>query len=198
MPREKQHVELYCKLALRRALLRGCPAGAVYVPFIGDGDIAAELYADRMVYGADLDPNRSATARARLPGAQVLTADCDRWPFAGVTDEFAVADFDAYAYPYDSFRAWWANAEKGKRLVVFFTDGEKQASMTAGHSRFPDGSQLVTRGLPANQRRADFNFRFTRHCLPWLRTAAAPWRVVRTQVYTRRLMLYWGAVLERK
>jgi hypothetical protein len=66
MPRGKQHVDLHRKLALRRALLRGCPAGAVYVPFIGDGDIAAELYADRMVYGADLDPNRSATARARL------------------------------------------------------------------------------------------------------------------------------------
>ena len=62
----QQHVDLYRKLLLRRHLLRWASDGAAYVPFIGDGDIAAQLYGERTIYGADLDPERVEVARGRL------------------------------------------------------------------------------------------------------------------------------------
>ena len=79
----KQHVDMYRKIMLRKRLLRRALPGAAYVPFIGDGDIAADLYADRVVYGADLDSQRAVTAAGRLNGSTVIAADCDSWPFAG-------------------------------------------------------------------------------------------------------------------
>lgn len=53
---QKQHVDLYRKVLLRRKLLALAVEGAAYVPFIGDGDIALELYAGKhQIFGADLD-----------------------------------------------------------------------------------------------------------------------------------------------
>lgn len=46
---QRQHVNLYQKLLLRRSLLKEALPGAAYVPFIGDGDIAVECYADSSV-----------------------------------------------------------------------------------------------------------------------------------------------------
>jgi hypothetical protein len=197
MAGQKQHVDAFRKLALRRQLLRGASPGAAYVPFCGDGDIASEIYADRRVLAADLDPARVATCAARLDNADVRTADCNGWPFPGCDDVFAVADFDSYAYPYDSFRSWWDNAEKADRLVVFFTDGEKQAIVRSGYPRFPDGTKFVTKGMTANERRPFFNFWYLRHCVPWLKSAVGPYKVVKVRNYQRGMMIYWGASLER-
>ena len=51
---QRQHVDMYRKVLLRRRLLRKAVDGAVYVPFIGNGYLAVELYQDRRIYGADL------------------------------------------------------------------------------------------------------------------------------------------------
>ena len=54
---QKQHVDIQRKLKLRRTLMEklGTTDGAYYIPFIGEGDIAVELYRDKMIYGADIE-----------------------------------------------------------------------------------------------------------------------------------------------
>ena len=82
-----------------------------------------------------------ATAAGRLNGT-IIAADCDGWPFAGhtIATPFAVADFDAYAYPYASFRAWWeSDAPRADRLVVFFTDAQRQSVYSQWHHIRPFG-----------------------------------------------------------
>jgi len=79
---QKQHVDLFRKVMIRRRILREALPGPVYVPFCGDGDIAKELYADRQVYAADLDAGRTCNLQSTIPAAVVRTADCDVWPFA--------------------------------------------------------------------------------------------------------------------
>lgn len=175
--------------------------GAAYAPFCGDGDIAAECYGDRMIFGADIDPGRVATATSRLSACDIRVYDCDLWPFPDITDPFAVADFDSYSYPYDSFRAWWDNATKTTRLVVFFTDGQRQSIMRGKPFRVPGGAKVE---LPSvlhggGERRKYYNFWLQKHCLPWLREAILPYRVIKHQSYLRGpTMLYWGAVLASK
>ena len=199
----KQHVDMHRKIMLRRALIRalGKPAPgeqrAAYVPFIGDGDIAVELYGDMLVYGADLDPERVATANSRLQG-EVRVYDCDAWPFADLQlPTLHVGDFDAYSYPYESFRAAWRNTEWADKVAVFFTDGMKQAISRTGSWRDPDGSAHKSEDLTLRRKR--YNAWLTRHLHPWLKEEAASkgYRVGRKMGYQRGNMVYWGAVLSR-
>ena len=196
MPRsreQKQHDELYRKLLLRRRLLPKAPEGAAYVPFIGEGDIAADLYQDRSVYGADQDAARCAASQERLPGACIKVADCDRWPFPDVDEPFAVADFDAYADPYGAFRAFWSNAHKTSTVVLYFTDGHRSEMTRRGNYIRPDGTHV--RDLSLNEARRVFNTYFVTEALPYLVRHIAPWRVVAKAYYLRGQMLYWGAVV---
>jgi hypothetical protein len=102
--------------------------GPIYAPFCGDGDLLAggskpgalahekyglpSPYPGRFAYAADIDP--------------VRVADCDVWPFADVnTGPIAVADFDAWAEPWPSFRSFWQNAEKAGRVVLVWTDAHR-------------------------------------------------------------------------
>lgn len=111
---------------LRRRCLAEAMLGAVYVPFIGDGDLAVALYRDRMVYGADIDSTRIATAASRISHGSIIVADCNEWPFPNCVEAFAIADCDAYGNPYQAFVAFWAHARKTPRVVVFGTDGLRQ------------------------------------------------------------------------
>lgn len=192
----QQHVQLYRKSLLRKRLLRYATPGAAYVPFIGDGDLAAEHYLDRTVLGADLDSARVAFASSRLRG-DIRVADCDSWPFPDVDLEISVADFDAYAEPYRSFRSFWGNAEKADRLVLFFTDGHKQGLMRTGHWHLPDGSKRYLNG-PA-EKRPVFHFYFAQHVWPWFVDFIEQdgYHVMDRMRYLRGMMLYWGAVVER-
>jgi len=197
---QKQHVDMHRKVLLRRQLLAALPekarrGGAAYVPFIGDGDIASELYGTLKAYGADIDPARVSTAAKRLPGAVVRIADCNTWPFPDAGCEFVLADFDAYSYPYDSFRAFWSEADKAKRLVLFFTDGQRQAVIRVGSWQAPAGHRVVEKDL--SRRRQAHNMWWTRHVRPWFVETVRPYRVIREIHYQRRMMLYWGAVIER-
>jgi len=193
----QQHVEFHRKVQMRRHLLRRWPdQGAAFVPFIGDGDLAVELYADRFVCGADLNPERVKLARART-GGYVLEADCDTWPFGpgeGIPT-FTIGDFDAYAEPYSAFRAFWAHAEKADRLILFFTDGQRQSMMRVGSWIAPDGEHHQLDDLERRQR--IFHRYWAGYVFPWFERYVAPWRVVDRFRYLRGWMVYWGAVIER-
>ena len=196
MAGQKQHVDLHRKLLLRKALLRRASEGAVYVPFCGDGDIAAALYIDRPIYAADLDPKRVEVCRERLSGAIIESADCDQWPFPGIERPFAVADFDAYVHPYASFLTFWTEALKARRMALFFTDGHRQGIARAGVLYRPDGTRECLTGIV--ERRRVYNFYWTRVVEPWFRGVVAGWRVLRLMRYLRGAgMLYWGALIER-
>lgn len=196
----KQHVDMYRKVALRKRLMtKALPGTAAYVPFLGEGDLAVELYADRLVVGADLDPDRTKTASSRLPPSAILTSgDCNVWPFPAVSEAsqatYGVGDFDAYSYPYDSFRSWWeACPNKARTLVLFFTDGQRQAIIRTGSWHHPDGHKES--GLELTVRRKLFNTYHRNVVLPWLGPAVAPYKVKTTTSYIRASMIYHGAVV---
>ena len=189
---QRQHVDMYRKVLLRRRLLRHAVEGAVYVPFIGDGDLAVALYQDRPIYGADIDEDRCNVAWERLPGADIRVADRNHWPFPDVRDPFAVADFDPYSDPYRSFEAFWGQAEKVSPLVLFFTDGHRLEMTRRGSYIRPDGTHV--QGLSLAESRRVFNSYFVREALPWVQDHISPWKVVSKAHYLRGQMLYWGVV----
>lgn len=201
---------IHRKLAIRRSLMmvagQKLDGAAAYVPFIGEGDLAAELYADRPVWGADIDAARVATAQARLENAAVVVHDCDRWPFPGVRGPFGIGDFDAYAYPYDSWRAFAGNAELGPVFVAFFTDGQRSTIQRNGIWRHPDGTKhkAVLEGTvnspDARVTRKVHAMWMARTIRPWWETEVEElgYQVLLTRGYTRRHMLYWGSVIEKK
>lgn len=194
----KQHVDMYRKLILRRKLLAtlGPVNGAAYVPFIGDGDIAAELYSDRVIYGADLDPARVATAAARFPQSRIIQADCDGWPFPEIKTKFAIADFDSYSHPYASFLSFWSRAVTAARVLLLFTDGHRQAIKRSGRWHMFDGRHVLIESLP--ERRQVYNFYYKKFALPWFEhTIGDRWRIVQALSHLRQDMIYWGAVVER-
>jgi hypothetical protein len=177
-------------------MLRWARDGAAYVPFIGDGDIAVEVFSDRHVFGADIDSGRVATCRQRLTTATLEVADCDRWPFVGCRSTFAVADFDAYTYPYESFRAFWRSAKRHDRLVLFFTDTVKQAVKRSGMVHHPDGSKFSLPALPSRKRSAVYNSWFTKWIWPWFTKFIRPYRVLDKMHYLRQDTVYWAAAIE--
>ena len=190
---QRQHVDFHRKLMLRKNLLHA-KQGVFYVPFIGDGDISVELYKEAEIYGADIDPDRVATAIERVRGT-VITADCNKWPFPDVDKTFDVADLDAYSETYLPFRMFWENANKADKMTLFFTDGHKQGIMRTGHYHKPNGDKQFIEAV--NDRRKVFNFYFPKHILPWFIDYISPYKVKKKQFYLRGMMLYWGAVIER-
>lgn len=199
---QQQHVDFYRKRLLRRALLRLALPGAAYVPFIGDGDLAVELYHDRHVYGADLDEERLARCENRdtwPSGITLKRHNCNQWPFeTEALPPLAIADFDAYSDPYESFRAFWRAAPKADTLVLYFTDGHRQGIIRTGNLIAPDGTHTK---VPVREKRALYNFYWKRVVAPWFGTfiIEAGWRVRATNHYLRgSSMLYWGAVVERR
>jgi len=195
MSEQKQHVSFYRKVALRKKLLPKDGGGAAYIPFIGDGDLAAELYSGYKIYGADLDPARIATAKARILNGFMKVADCDSWPFGKVDEIFTLADFDAYNYPYASFKSWWANANKADQLTLFFTDGIRQAIKRSGTFKQPNGE--VLHNLDIKEKRKAYNFYFKRYILPWFVEYIKPYKIKKKSFYLRGSTLYWGVVIEK-
>lgn len=198
MAKQQQHVDLYRKVAIRKALLTKAQAGPAYIPFIGDGDLADALYRDRTIYGADLDIERVKTAQGRGFTGEIRQADCDNYPFADVQETFAVADLDSFAFPYAAFRTFWTKAEKTDPFVCFFTDGQRLGIKRSGNFIDPDGAH---RNLGTwAERRPIFNFYWKQVIEPWFTEYIKPWHVQATQFYLRGQsgMLYWGAVVGRE
>lgn len=196
--RGKQHVDIHRKFLLRKRLLRTALPGPAYVPFIGDGDIAEEMYLDRPVFGADLDPARVATARGRMSaGSNVRIGDCDLWPFPDVSANFAVADFDAYGNPYKSFRAFWDEADRMDRVVMFFTDGLPYTMLRGLYWHHPDGTRHKLPPHGDRVRSELYNFWLTKQVWPWFERYVRPYNVVDHFRYRRAHIVYWGAVVEK-
>jgi hypothetical protein len=199
MTGQKQHIDLFKKLLLRKALLKGQTVSNIYVPFIGEGDISFELYRNYRIFGADLDPARAKTASERLPGNDIRTADCNAFPFKDMIEvEFQAADFDSYSEPYLPFRSFWESTpQHPKKMVLFFTDGHLQYIKRSGGFHRPDGSSEYH--LDINARRKVYNFYWTKYIKPWFAEyiKKSGYNIVKTQSYRRSDMFYWGAVIER-
>lgn len=212
-----QHLSPERKYLLRKRLLRWVrdADGPAYVPFIGDGDVAAGgtkpgalahetygfpgLYNDRFVYGADLDADRVAIARDRIPNGLIVVSDCDLWPFGETQPQpapFAVADFDAWAEPWPSFRSFWKYAPKADRMVLLFTDAHRMGIMVDGTFIHPDGSKNTISSL--TERRQAFNMYLNKHVWPWFIDYIRPYRVLEKSRYLRGMLTYWGAAIERR
>lgn len=199
---KQQHVAFYRKVLLRKNFLRrfNLP-GAVYVPFIGDGDLAVECYENRTLFGADIDAARVQVAKSRLNG-RIVVADCDPWPFPGENAAFSIADFDAYVYPYQSFRSFWSQANKNDLLVMFFTDTVKQDIKRNGRMQLPDGT--IKTGMPevvegSRERSWHYNFWFSKHVRPWFDSYIEDeWVVLDRMRYLRQDTVYWGVAIQRK
>jgi hypothetical protein len=186
---------MHRKVLLRRNLLKDTPPAIAYVPFIGDGDLAVELYAGWKIYGADIFEKRVETASKRLPEAQIVEADCDKsFPFAAVEEEFSMADFDAYANPYKALVQFWKGAQKAPRLILFGTDGLRQ-----GIARNKRPIQLPTAGVDKSQKwREQHNKWWAGYVFPFIAQTVAPYRIVREFHYLRKSMLYWGVEVSRE
>ncbi len=195
---QKQSVDAYRKVALRKNMCRGSASGAVYVPFCGDGDMAVACFQGRDIFAADLDPVRVATCRSRLPGAVVRQADCDEWPFPDITTPFAIADFDAYANPYPALVAFWQTAQKASKVVLFGTDALRYR-MKRSHvlKTLPHGSETKAEG---QEWRAMYNFWWPKHVLPFLAGLVSPYTITKKMNYMRGRvgMLYWSIVVEKR
>ncbi|MBT9131241.1 MAG: hypothetical protein DDT41_01545 [candidate division WS2 bacterium] len=171
------------------------PRGNIYVPFIGRADIAFQLYQSYQIYGADINPEYVEIARSRLKG-EIIVADCNSWPFEGKNMvEYNIADFDAYSEPYESFRSFWVKANKANKILLFFTDGHKQGIIRTGWHIKPDGEKEYITSI--NERRKRFNMYFSKYILPWFEEYVKPYKVMKKQFYLRRMMLYWGVVVEK-
>lgn len=189
----KQHAQLWRKLALRRKLMEISPPKTIYVPFIGDGDIADELYRSCRVYGADLDLAHVVEAAKRVRGI-IRVADCDAWPFADIRLQFNAADFDAWSNPYASFRSFWTGARKAKRMTLFFTDGWRQTITRQKRATYPWGEHVQNLS-PKDRRKMHLGW-FTKIVFPWFVQCIRPYQVVVRKFYVRGWMIYWGAVIE--
>ncbi len=195
MAEKKQHVELRRKLWLRTKLLPRAGPGAAYVPYIGEGDIADALYRERTICGADINAKRIDTANARLPGATLMVADCERWPFSREDPPpFSIADFDAYGNPYVSFKAFWEHAPKVFPLVVFFTDGLKMNQVM--QNVVYDVAEDTWSPATLTEKRTQHNFWLQRAIIPWVNALIAPHTIREKAQYLRYHMVYWGIVIE--
>jgi hypothetical protein len=192
-----QHVDLHRKILLRRDLLASASEGAFYVPFIGDGDIAVELYSGRTIYGADLDPERVATAAKRLPGSTVRVFDCDAWPFPDVEEPFALADLDSYSNPYKALVSFWQNAKLADRVVIFGTDGMLNANRDSRTRILVPLPRSGVKEGTLSQRRHQRSTWWVETVLPFLEKTLASYRISQQMHYLRYDMLYWGVVVER-
>jgi len=108
---------------------------------------------------------------------------------------FSVADFDAYANPYQSFEAFWTEAPKTSPLVCCFTDGIKHALLLHRMTKVWDLAAHCQRPATINEARGQYNFWFRRHALPHVQSVVSPCQVRNVSFYTRRNMIYWGCVI---
>ena len=206
---QQQHISIERKLGLRKRLLSTLKQpGDAYVPFIGDGDIAVALYGDRDIWGVDNDYDRIMTANRQLSNISrvgknryhsLAVGDADQWQFGTGRHQwsglhgFAVADFDAYSYPYDSFRAFWTEAPKAPKVSLFFTGAQRQTMLLNGTYKHPDGVEITIPASEVQGRAKAMRFYFQKTCPAWLKEYIKPWRVTSTAFYNRSNMLYWGA-----
>lgn len=209
-----QHQQYERKILLRKHLLKRLDnvEGTAYVPFIGDADIAHDLYTkpqkrftpDLKIWGADIDQQRVQTAQNRLDKKhRIIKADCNQYPFNRVPENgFKVADFDAYNYPYQSFNAWWNRCadHQPDQFMAIFTDGQTRAINAHGKYRHPDNPDTYTELNGLKQKRKTTSRYFPRILKPWLEQKLEDkgYTLKKKAFYKRGPnMIYWGAIAWR-
>lgn len=223
---KKQHVDLFRKIGIRRDLLEHVgQEGAAYVPFLGEGDIAAELYAEtRQIVGIELDPDVAHLAADRLTkiaaatshiGPRIIVGDAEVWhpEAAGETvRSFAVLDVDAFSNPYVALEVAWRELAPrpsidvdgyqhdglADRVAIFGTDGMRLAirrSKSRMLAPLPAGEPL-RKTDNINERRAQWNGWWP-IVLAYLEQLVTPATIIETRKYVRDHMLYWGIVVDR-
>ncbi len=207
MTAKQQHVEAHRKIGIRRRLLDklGTTDGLAYIPYCGDGDLTHDLdrYDNRRCLLIDNDPDRTTTAQQRFDTDTVhaITADANHYqppPQAWGDTPFAVADFDAYAYPYQAFREWFANAPLAPRLAVFFTDGQRQAIRRGFAWIEPDGTHRKCTADQVTIWRTAYTT-WPKLVQRWLTDHAQTrgYTITDTTSYLRSgVLVYWGAILQ--
>lgn len=194
--KQQQHVDIYRKLRLRHRALGEVAEGSIYVPFCGDGDIAAECYGERGadVYGVDIDPKRVEQAQVRLPEARFIAGDCMESLPIEIPAPLAIIDSDAYVYPYGAIRAAWSQVKKAETVLVFGTDGTKQAIARSKRYRTPGGVMRDCQRTTAGRRR-QYNNYWRMEVLPELEElfGGSTFTVAK---YLRNSMIYWAATVK--
>lgn len=211
----KQHVEYHRKVAQRQRLVEaaGLLDGDAWIPFCGDGDLTADVWAHVEslgdLYAADLDPARVATFSARFADREDIASivgDCDEWILPIDTAQpLAVIDLDSYAWPYSAWHSTISTAELADTVVVMFTDTVRQSIKRKGTWRTPDGEQhSVTipdgniSALPPEAREV-YNQWWAKIIEPWWTQEVdrLGYVQVATEHYLRGDTLYWGSVIRK-
>jgi hypothetical protein len=188
------------KVRLRRRLLRKAQLemGTVaYVPFVGHGHIAQEMYKRHRIIGADIDPGAANIAVNRLPESSTIkVADCETWPFPEERGPVTIADFDAYTYPYGAFRQFWDHAPKDDTLVMFFSDGQKASIQKLNQYRHPAGKLVPVKTNLATKREKTTSY-YKDVVFPWFEETIPPYSIVEHDVVEHSMMIYWGVIIRQ-
>ena len=186
---QKQHVDLYKKLLLRKQLLRHAVDGACFVPYCGDGDIASKVYSGRKCVGVDIDEKKIAHAKQTMPDNEWYVGDVEKWDKRWGTHRYCIADFDAYNDPYKAFKIFWQNATTTQQVVLLFTDGLRQSII---RSRIFRGHKIAS----LNEQRKMYNMYFP-IALRIVTDIMHGTDILKKTFYLRYHMLYWGIVIKR-
>lgn len=209
---KKQHVDLFRKIGIRRELLELVGPEAAYVPFLGEADIAVDLYADRRIVGIELDPDVARLAGDRLVAVAtqpdgwrplIVTGNAETWHHDALSaSPFAVLDVDAFSNPYRALEVAWRNMTPednlAPRVAIFGTDGMRLAirrSKSRMLAPLPAGEPLLKTD-DINERRRQWNGWWA-IVLEYLTELVAPATIIETRKYVRDHMLYWGIVVDR-
>lgn len=191
---KKQSTEIERKLRLRHDLMEFAAEGAVYVPYIGEADIASQLWADRMIYGCDLEQKFLDVARTRLSNADLRVANAERYPFTDISEAITIADFDAYGNPYLALQSFWqAIPDHPQRMVIFGTDGLRSHFRGNALLVLPEGTKKPT---DLGTAREQYNYYWPRYIVPLLKRIVAPYTVIEQRHYFNKAIVYWGIVID--
>lgn len=187
-----QHTDISRKLALRQRVLTsfGQNSGLkTYVPFFGDGDIAAECYRNFDVLGVELDPERVKKASSRLPQFRIVEGDADTFtPLAGIS----IADFDAWINPWKAIVNCAKNKIFSDRFAIFITDGHRQLiRIKKKVVQLPHGK------LIAGAWRKQFNTYWIGSIKPFLLSLFSDYVIEMENFYVNNNMLNIGVIFTR-
>lgn len=170
--------------------------GAVYVPYIGEADIASQLWSDRMIYGCDLEQKFLDVADTRLSNSDLRVANAEHYPFTDISEAITIADFDAYGNPYLALQSFWqAIPDHPQRIVIYGTDGLRTNFRGNATVLLPEGKKQPANLVTA---REQYNYYWPRYIIPLLKKLVAPHTIIKEKHYTNKTMLYWGIVVDRE
>lgn len=193
---QKQHVKEHRKVKLRKLILSNWNNwGVSYVPYCGDGDISYKLYHKKShIIGTDLDKSRIETCKSRMPDCEWMVFDANQFP--DINEPISLADFDAYANPYNSFLSFLHNASIDTPCSVFFTDGKRQSISRNGILKMPDFEEYNLHDDV--KKRKKYHRKWIKICVDWVRDKISDfgYKISNVKRYKRGMwQIYWGGII---